>query len=161
MKKIIITVIAIFGMHYAGSAAMRNARNVPDDVLKAFSAQYPQVAVEKWKVVNDTFIAEFKEDKRKDMAWYAADGAWVKTETKLPWMKDLPCAVDYSFDKTAFRSWNIDYMAQRESPTEKELYVIQVHKDDGPDGSIPGDCRDVYKLYYDANGDLLRKKVIQ
>jgi hypothetical protein len=160
MKKTIIMFVMMLGM-YSSQAAMHKERSVPDAVLKSFASQYPQVTVEKWKMMGDTSIALFKENKRRDYAYYSSDGEWIKTETKIPWSKDLPCAVDYSFNHTTFKSWYIDRMAERESPVEKGEYVIQVHHDYGPDGSVPGDCESVYKLYFDSNGSLLRESLVQ
>ena len=129
---------------------------VPDNVLKSFSKQYPQGSVRAWVVKNDTCIAEFKTYKSKNVAYYLPDGQWIKTETKIPWTKDLPMAVNMSWKYSDLASWYVATIKEVKYP-DKDLYVMEVQQDCGPEGSIPGDCLDVYKLYYESDGSLIKK----
>ena len=129
---------------------------VPDNVLKSFSQQYPQGSVRGWVVKNDTCIAEFRMYKSKNMAYYLPDGQWIKTETKIPWTKDLPMAVNMSWKNSDLASWYVATIKEVKYP-DKDLYVMEVQQDCGPEGSIPGDCLDVYKLYYESDGSLIKK----
>jgi len=129
---------------------------VSDNVLKSFSQQYPQGSIRKWVVKNDTCVAEFTMSRSKNMAYYLADGNWIKTETKIPWTKDLPKAVNLSWKYSDFASWYVAGIKEVKYP-DKDLYVLKVQHDCGPEGSIPGDCLNIYKLYFDPDGSLIKK----
>jgi len=152
MKKIIIVLIMMLGiMEYEPVKGQ-----VTDQVLSSFKQQYPQESAWKWIVRNDTSIAEFKMDKSKKMAYYLPNGVWVKTETKIPWTKDLPVPVDKSWKESDLSSYYVSMIKDVKYP-DKEMYVMKVQEDCGPDGSIPGDCLDIYKLYYNPDGSLVKK----
>jgi len=129
---------------------------VADNVLKSFAKQYPNEFNAKWKIRNDTSIADFKMNGRKNMAYYLADGQWIKTETKIPWTKDLPTAVDNAWKNSDYTSWYVSAIKEVVYP-DKNVYVMKVQQDCGPEGSIPGDCLHAYKLYYKPDGSLIKK----
>ena len=129
---------------------------VPDNTVKAFKQQYPNENKAKWIMEKDTSIADFKMNGHKNMAYYRSDGQWIKTETKIPWTKDLPTAVDNAWKNSDYASWYIATIKEVQYP-DKNVYVMKVQQDCGPEGSIPGDCLDVYKLYFDPGGSLVKK----
>ena len=149
MKKIILMLAIALGVVKYDIVAGQ----IPEPVLKSFSQHYPQVAVRKWTVKNDTYVSKFRMNKNKEMAYYTSDGRWVKTETALPWTKDLPVAVDNSWKHSDFCSWYVASIKEVTYP-DKSQYVLKVQQDCGPDGSAPGDCLNIYNLYFAANGRL-------
>jgi len=136
---------------------------VPDNVLKSFSAKYPDVHVRKWNMKNDTDIAVFRMSKTKQCAYYLPDGTWIKTETEINHVSELPRAVQNSWHECAFQTWYVEDVKRVEIPGDK-LYVIQVIRKYIP-GGFPGPenwnkqgvSPEEYKLYFDVNGSLLRK----
>lgn len=161
MKRIVGALVLVLSI-VACSAAFHNPhQNVPVPVLRSLSKQYSGVHIRGWKILNDTSIARFRMLKRKNSAFYLPNGIWIKTETKIPWSKDLPKAVNHGFNQTRFLSWYIDELKRIETPLGKTTYVIQVHYDWGPPESIPGDCIDVFRLFFDSSGMLLKETEIE
>jgi len=132
-------------------------RNAPDKIEKTFNQQYPQSKLKKWENKNNTWIADFAQGKRKNMAYYSPDGQWIKTETKIPWTKDLPVQVDNSWKYSVFASWYVAGIKEVKYPDKPDRYVVKVQENYGPDGSNPDDCEDVYKLYFSPDGKLIQK----
>ena len=155
-KTILVLLTALIAINC--NADFRDAnKTVPENVLKSFSQQYPQVNPQKWDITHDTFIARFTMSKRKTKAFYLSDGNWIKTESIIRWSYQLPKAVKNGWNHCSLCSWYIDEIKQLEFP-DKKIYTIQVHKELGPAGSIPGDLTDVYVLYFDANGKVIKKE---
>jgi hypothetical protein len=130
---------------------------VPDNVQHAFSKQYPNGEKARWMMNHDTSVAEFKMDGSKNMVYYLPDGQWIKTETKIPWTKDLPMAVNDAWKYSDFASWYVSAIKEVTYPDSRNVYVMKVERDCGPEGSVPGDCDDIYKLYYRPDGSLVKK----
>ena len=157
MKTVSLTMAMLLFIINCHAQKFPKVKEVPQSVLAAAQKQYAQVHIKKWEKRNDNFVAYFSESRRKQYAFFSADGAWIKTETKIPWSRDLPPAVKNSFGNTVFISWYIDEMKEVSSPG-KDMYVIQVHHNDGPDGAIPGDNDNVYKLSFNPDGSLIKKE---
>jgi len=155
MKQAILILIVLLFLTSVVMAKSSGLNNVPEEVLKAFSEKYKGAKIRNVKKQNDTEIIKFVINKRKDVAIFLSNGTWVKTETKLPWSWDLPSVVRKRFNNCEFKAWYIDEIEAVESPGNK-IYSIQVSYDYGPIGSIPGDFLDVYKLYYDKRGKLIK-----
>jgi hypothetical protein len=157
MKKgiVILTLLLITArcrasFHSAGKA-------VSAIVLKSFSQQYPDIHVSKWIIVNDTCIARFKMDKRKNAAFYLTNGDWVKTERKISWLKDMPEKVRNSFNRCPYADGYIQSLKEVSLP-DGEQFIIAVHYEEGPPESIPGDWTEDYVLHFNKKGILLKKE---
>jgi hypothetical protein len=161
MKTPIVMLSAMLLLANSNFAKTTARKNVPEKVKEAFTAKYQGVNVKKWKTVNGSEEAKFVSGKRKNTAIFLDNGTWVKTETKIPWSKDLPIAVQNAWNNNEYRSWYPDEIKKVEAPDNNVYYTIQVSKDYGPEGSIRGDWEEVYILYFDTNGALLRKEHIR
>src|SRR5579872_466403 len=139
MKTIVLLMGAMFSIITCDAWMHHRSGMVPEAALTSFSKQYPQQSAKKWEVRHDTCIAEFNMSKRKQSAYYFANGGWIKTETRIPWTKDLPDAVKNSWNQCAFASWRIDKIDEVQTGN-KNTYTMVVYQDCGPDGSLPGDC---------------------
>jgi hypothetical protein len=149
-QTIIIFAILIMATH-CSAFVHKNGPAIPKVVQNAFSRQYPKEDVKKWQTADDTCIAKFRMNKRRCHAYYLRGGDWVKTETKIPWPKDLPAAVRKSFYKSAYADGYVIIMLKIETPSGK-MYMIDAHYERGPEESIPGDWTDDYFLYYTEGG---------
>jgi hypothetical protein len=135
---------------------------MPDDVLRSFSKKYPQVHARKWRVKNDTDIAEFRMSKTKQCAYYLPNGMWIKTESEINHISDLPKAVESSWHQCAFQTWYVEDVKRIES-SDQNLYVIKVIRKyipegyPGPENNNPGFSPEVYDLYFNADGTLVNK----
>ena len=148
----------------AGAAFSSKAQDMkaPAGVQQSFAAQYPDVRIRTWEQQGGTWMVTFKDkdDRTKDMAYHGPDGQWIKTETKIPMIKDLPVAVNMAWKRSEFASWPVAGMKEVKYP-DKDVYVLKVEANCGPDGSLPGDCVEAYRLYYDKDGALLRQSLVQ
>jgi hypothetical protein len=154
------TILVLFVMLHAitsNAGTKHSKKEVPADVLQSFSKQYSSKHVKKWRVENDTCIARFTMSRRKCKAYYLVNGDWIKTEIKIPWTKDLPKAVKAGWGKTPYAGGYVNGVKQVISPG-KNLYVIAIHYEDGPEGAVSGDWVDDYILYFDAKGALVKKE---
>ena len=133
------TLVSALAMLCCMTQCLAGSRNVPDKVQRLFAQQYPQAHLRKWETRNDTCIAEFSRDRRKNRADYSAQGEWLKTETKIPWTKDLPPAVASAWRYSDFASWYVAAIREVTFPGSTSRYVVSVEQDYGPESSIPGD----------------------
>ena len=138
-------------------------KEVPDNVIKSFSTKYPDTHVRKWMTRNDTDIAEFKMLKTRKYAYYLPNGNWIRTESEINHISDLPRTVKSNWHQCAFQTWYVEDIKRVENATES-LYVIQVIRKYIPGGfpgpenwNKPGVQPEEYKLYFDLNGSLLKK----
>jgi hypothetical protein len=160
MKKPIIMLSTILLLSGSVFAKKDNVEiNVPNPVSQAFYQKYQDVIVRKWEGANDTSIAEFSQGRRKHFAYFLNDGEWIKTETKIPMTKDLPVAVKDAWKNSNYASWNIAEVKKVECPDKKSFSLV-VYQDCGPDGSVPGDCENIYKLSYNPDGTMINKEKI-
>lgn len=160
MKTIILIAGAMLATIACDAGLHHKSGRVPDAVLASFSKEYPQQLAKRWEMKHDTCVAEFTMSKKKQSAYYFTDGNWIKTEIKLPWTKDLPEPVKSSWNKCAFNSWQIEKIDEVKT-RDKNIYTMLVYQDCGPEGSIPGDCQNIYKLYFHTDGTLYRERLIE
>ena len=75
MKNIIKNIILVIATGLiATSALAQKNNNVPQNVLTAFSAKYPQASVKKWKSGTGVYLAYFTNDNKKYTASYSKTG---------------------------------------------------------------------------------------
>ena len=160
MKTLLLAMVftASFGV---GKAADRQTPN--DVVLNSFSTQYPQAHIKKWVVKNDTDIAEFKMLKTKQNAFYLPNGTWIKTESEINHVSDLPKPVETNWHQCAFQTWYVEDVKKVES-ADQNLYAIKVIRKWVPGGfpgpeqwDKPGKSPEEFDLYFNTEGSLLKK----
>jgi hypothetical protein len=157
MKNIIknISLIVTIGLISLSAIAQKN-NNVPQAVLTAFSAKYPQAQVKNWKTASDVYVAHFINDNKKYAASYSQTGAWISTERDISRPSGLPAELQ-SFLKTGtYASWHIDDMKRVRTPLQN-MYEIQL---DNHSGS-PFDYEDMGSaenkmLCFNDNGKLIK-----
>jgi len=155
MKKIILTLGFM-----AGVVICLAQTTPPADVLQQFAVMYPDTHVRTWTQEGvDLWMVTFKDkdDKTKDMAYFKKNGDWVKTETKIPIVADLPNSVAMGWRRTDFNDWLVDNMKEVKYPN-RDLYVITVEQGCGGYAySMPNDCSEAYNLYFTRSGTLLKQ----
>jgi len=164
MLKSILIVFSIISIDVTCKADSHvNKQEIPDNVTKSFSEQYPQIHVKKWKIKSDTNVAEFRMSKMRRNAFYLSNGTWIKTETIFSDLDDLPIAVINSWHQCAFQTWYIQAMKEIEFPNQN-LYVIKVTRVYSPQSdfsefSYAASDRysEIYELYFNKEGSLLKK----
>lgn len=127
MKKVmLLMVVAVFSITIKAQA--NSSKNIPKKISEAFSSKYPSAQVGKWKFDKENYVAEFNLDKKKYCAFYASDGNWIKTETKIRWTWNLPKVVETAFYKSDFASYSIHGIKEVQTPTE---HFYEIHVNDG------------------------------
>jgi hypothetical protein len=156
LKVKIIALIVATGMISYNLMAQKAGKNVPQNVVTAFSAQYPQVQLKKWKTTRDTYIALFILNGKKYMASYSPDGNWVNTERMIRHTASLPDGV-MSFIKTnGYASWHIDQLEKLQTPSQS-IYMVMVDNHSGnPDGYENAGSSVDKTLYFSNNGSFIK-----
>ncbi|HZE85875.1 MAG TPA: hypothetical protein VE035_16265 [Puia sp.] len=158
MKKILVVATALF---FSQQMFAQDARQeiIPRHIVTAHSAKYPDVKVEKWQPVKEGYQARFNHNGKLRSAYYAADGAWRGTESRIKWTKHLPEKVQTAWASSGHINWKVNTIKLLETP-ERHLYVLHVSN-----GSLlDSDHHDAYAedraLYFTADGELVKKERI-
>jgi hypothetical protein len=151
----------ILAMVLATVSCVCNGQNrEPQAVAKAFAQMYPDSKVREWteEGVNLWMVTfKDKDDRTRDMAYFKSNGEWVKTETKIPIVRDLPINVAMGWKRTDFSDWLVEDMKEVKYP-DRNVYVMKVEQGCGPDVYVmPGNCAEAYNLYFSKNGALLKQ----
>ena len=81
------------------SACGQSEKNVPANVVTAFSQKFPAASKVEWGKENDKeWEAEFKMDGKEYSANFDNSGAWTETEYEIT-TKEIPAAVRATLDK--------------------------------------------------------------
>lgn len=130
---------------------------VPQTAIAAFSTKYPAAQAVTWKVAKDDIEVSFKNDDKKYYAFYTTAGDWIKTERKIKWPKGLPAAVKKSLQTGDYAAWYVDEMKEVETQGQ---HVYLIHVDDANVLKIadPYLFKDDYQLYYNEDGELIKKE---
>lgn len=113
-------------------------------VIDEFTGRYPAARDVLWEKKNGYDVADFRDGSYAAEAWFDAAGAWMLTETDLPFDR-LPAAVRESFGQSVYADWKKDDVDRLERPATGVVYVIEVEQG-GQE----------YDLYYSETGVLIR-----
>jgi len=127
--KTIILIAAMWIISYS-SMAQKGTEGVPQAVLTAFSAKYPQAQLKKWKTNHNMYTARFVMDNKKYEALYSGDGSWVNTVRNIRHSANLPDQVRLYLKKSSYASWHIDNMERLRTPSQN-LYQVEVDNASG------------------------------
>jgi hypothetical protein len=127
--KTIILIVAM-GMISYGTMAQKSKKDVPQAVLTAFSAKYPQVQLKGWKTKDKMYIASFVMDSKKYKASYSYDGNWLNTVRNIRHTTSLPDQARLYLKKSSYASWHIDNMQKLTTPAQN-IYQVEVDNASG------------------------------
>lgn len=101
--------------------------DIPDAVIQALDYEYPGVKVTAWTVENDQFVAAFKEDGLKTLAYFSNQGEWVKTRATIS-KKELPHTItDYIIEN--YTDYIIANAYLQQKPGARTHYYIEARPD--------------------------------
>lgn len=134
-------------------AAQGRTPAVPPAVSKAFVRQFPAGRLKKWAQKKEEYMAIFRQNGKKYIAYYTSGGVWDSTESLVKWTRDLPLAVRAGWDHCKYMDWLILGMKRIET-SEKTHYAIHVGQVQslGPDDA---DIGSEYVLYFSDKGELV------
>ncbi|HUB60412.1 MAG TPA: hypothetical protein VL978_06915 [Puia sp.] len=160
MKKIIVpalTCMAVFAFQYAATAAPIGPGYLPARITSAFSSRYPTAEMNNWARRTNDYVINFITNKERSAdAYYFLDGTWLRTDTRLSRISDLPEAVRDGLARSSYGKYFIDKMEKVQLPFHRTLYIVGV--DYG--GYIDWDLFDThsfsnkYVLYFTPDGRL-------
>lgn len=130
-----------------------SASKVPEAIRNTFGESYPDTRNLKWELESvlqkQYYKAEFnngRESNYSTSAWYAADGAWMMTETEMPYSA-IPAAIRTAFEGSAYAAWKRDNEVDKvERMGVAPVYIIDVESAADED----------VDLYYSADGVLIK-----
>lgn len=157
MKNVFILFL-VAGMSQSMIAQGDTVVNVPLSVTTAFTKQFPSGHLKKWEQRKEGFIADFRQDGNKYIAYYASDGAWKGTESPIKWTKDLPPAVKESWKKSGYYDWYVLHIKKIDTPGQS-LYTLQVNNGTLLDANHHDAFLQEYVLFFSPTGELVRKDV--
>jgi hypothetical protein len=158
MKKLMLTamvVIAIFSS-FTPSTESGGKKQLPKIIAPSFFAKYPEARLRSWEMIGDEYVVRYVDEKSKCAAYFSSDGQWIKTQSHIPWTKDLPESVRRSILNNGYGRWFVDGITKVQTPGQI-LYVL--HVDDGStlDSEHYDTFRDDYLLTFTPEGALTEK----
>lgn len=157
MKKLIALIaIALFSQTMIAQAGP--AIVPPQAVTAAFAARFPNVQVKKWSEQQQTYYATFRLKGKKTFAYYNPDGSWKATEYKMKWSWNLPPKVRQAWKNSDFAAWYLMDIKRIETP-DQTLYALHVNSSPLLDADHNQIDKEEYELFFNTNGDLVRKDV--
>lgn len=96
---------------------------VPDDVKQAMDFEYPNVKITSWELVDNIYVANFKEDNSPGKCYIKKDGQWQKTVYPVP-RAELPSAIT-DYVKTNYNNYSIAVSQLQEMPNVRIHYFIE------------------------------------
>lgn len=122
-----------------------SADKVPDAVVNAFKAKFPQVANPEWEIEHDkNYEAGFRQNDKKHSVVFDASGTWIESETEMK-KSDLPESVTTSISKE-FPGFEVEEADQVESSIHGNCYEVEIEKD-----------KENIELILSANGTVISK----
>lgn len=158
MKNLFV-VIASMILAQTVMAQKEEFQPVPKEVVKAFSAKFPDSDLKKWETRKEGYIAKFTRNGKKYFAYYSHEGEWKGTESRIKWTRHLPEGVQTGWKNSGYIDWYVHNIKKIETP-ERPLYVLHVNN-----GTLlSSDKYDAFKedhvLYFTADGELVKKDKI-
>lgn len=96
---------------------------VPEEVKQAMDFEYPNVKITSWELVNNIYVANFKEDNSPGKCYIKKDGEWEKTVYPVP-RAELPSAIT-DYVKTNYNNYSIAVSQLQEMPNVRIHYYIE------------------------------------
>lgn len=152
MKKTIFIATIILIM----TNVLAQTKQVPQNVVKAFTAKYPTAIAKKWKQNDSNYFVVFESNDKKSTAYYSSDGNWKKTETKIAWIKNLPTAVKKTLYDRGFLGYFVRNMRKSETATG-DLYIVEVNNGNVLDADHAAFAK-TYEIDLDGKGNLVNYK---
>lgn len=156
-----LTIVLATGLLAGGGTASAKAikdsiTTPPQAVATAFTTRFPNAREVKWKEMNNDYMANFKVNHQKDVAYYTPEGKWKATETPVKWSWDLPPAVKNGWKKSNYAAWYILKIDKVVMPHNTE-YCLDVNNTPLLDDNHVFNFETEYKIYFSPDGKLVRE----
>lgn len=129
---------------------------VPQTVQDAFKVKFPNAIIQKWKKENDTYIAEYKQEKKKYETTFDSNGTWMNTATAIKW-KEVPEIVKTAYGKSTYKKWEIDNVTQVNSSDGTTLYIVEADNgDEFRDADRSAVFKETHEIYISSKGEIIK-----
>ena len=135
-------------LSFAQASKKKPEPKVPQVVLAAFTAKYPNQKIKDWdfEAQKENYEADFLVGTTKKEAVFTPAGKWLKTKTKIT-KAELPAAVAKSAGSGELSAWQMQEFSQIESADKGTYYKIRFKKG-----------QEEQSLKFDAAGNQMEKK---
>jgi len=148
-----IILIAAIGLISYNTMAQKAQNMVPQAVITAFSAKYPQAQLKGWQTKNNACTASFAVANKKYKASFYNDGRWISTETQVK--RSSPKILAY-LKKNNYASWYVDKIEKVETPMQS-MYQVQIDNNSGnPTSYSNAGAIENKMLCFNDNGKLIK-----
>lgn len=145
MKNLMLIAVLLFAFGIQSCAQKSDPKKVPEQVLSAFKAKFPDVEKAKWERENDTeWEAEFKMDGIEYSASFTTKGRWKETENEIK-KSEIPANISTILDQN-FTDYDIEEAEMGEGPSGK-FYEFEIETD-----------HDEFEVMIDSQGKLTKQK---
>jgi hypothetical protein len=145
MKNLTLIAALVMAVTMNSCAQKSDSESVPEKVLSAFNAKFPDAKKVEWEMENDSeWEAEFKWNEKKYSANFSTDGEWRETEYGIK-ETEIPSNIRAILDQN-FSDYEIEEPEIAETPSGKS-YEMEVEVDD-----------DEFEVTIDSKGNLSKKK---
>jgi hypothetical protein len=108
-------------------SANAQLREIPKEVEKAFTAQYPGIDSAEYKDNLVNVKVHFTQNGEKMIASYTNKGLWKETEKQWSY-EQLDQAIKDGFEKSKYADWKVVETIVLYRPNNVELYRVKVEK---------------------------------
>jgi len=144
-KMTIFASLLLAGFAFTSCDDDKDDNYTPDEkIVNALHEKYPNAQRVEWELKNNHYVADFYQDNIEKEAWINTKGEWVMTESDILF-KDLPQAIQSSFNESEYKDWKIDDVDMLERAELETVYVIEIEKG-----------KQEFDLYYAEDGTLVK-----
>lgn len=152
MKKM-FTLLAAFGFYVSAISQTDNSLNskeVPTEVISAFTAKYPRIQSVRWYKDEDAYAAKFYKRGEPYTVRFNQSGTWLDEARKVSFA-ELRNKVQHSFSQGRFAGWQAHEVIEIQERNKEARYRIHIRN--------AHDQSERY-IYYDVNGKFKKEESI-
>jgi hypothetical protein len=145
MKNLMLITVLLVAFSMQSCAQKSDSKDVPEKVLSAFNAKFPDAKKVEWEMEKDTeWEAEFKWNGKEYSANFSTDGEWRETEYEIK-ETEIPSNIRAILDQN-FSDYEIEEPEVADTPSGKSYeMVVEVGEEE-------------YEVTIDPKGNLTKKK---
>ncbi|PIB34966.1 hypothetical protein BFP72_05950 [Reichenbachiella sp. 5M10] len=145
MKNLMLITVLLIAFIMQSCAQKSDSKNVPEKVLSAFKAKFPDAKKVEWEMENDTeWEAEFKRNGKEYSANFGTDGEWSETEYEIK-ASEIPANIRAILDQN-FSDYEIEEPEVTETP-QGNSYEMEIEAGE-----------EEFEVAIDTKGKLTKKK---
>lgn len=145
MKNPMLITVLLVAFSMQSYAQKSDSKNVPEKVLSAFNAKFPDAKKVEWEMESDSeWEAEFKWNGKEYSANFSTDGEWRETEYEIK-ESEIPSNIRVILDQN-FSDYEIEDPEISETSTGKS-YEMEIEAGE-----------EEYEVTIDTKGNLTKKK---